>query len=699
MSRGVARFTRKAEAGLRRMSRVSARVGAGLRKAGIAAAAMGAAAGAALLNIGRTGASFEQAITNVGAVSLKTRDQIKPLEDQAKSLGATTKFTATQVAAGMEIMARAGFETNEIMSGIPGVLDAAAASGLELAEVSNVVSNVLKGMGLEASEASNVADVLALASARTNSTIGTLGESMKNVASTARQLNIPLTDVVAGVASLQDVGLDASVAGSAMNTMLTKLAAPSKSLRKKFKDLGIAFEDTAGNALPFNEILANLSKGAKKSGGNMKQVAFLAELVGLRGQKAASNLSKLFETGKLERLTKELEKAGGSAKKMADIRMDTLTGDLLKLEAAADSVKIQLFDTESGPLRAMIQGMTKWIEKNDELIQSEFVSFLEKTRENMDGIVLVLKAIGAGVAVWLVMTIAIKAAAVALFIWKGLVALATAAVWLYNAALFAGKIAMFAFQVAAGIGLGVVVAGVLALTAVVLSLIAIWDQLNKLAAETEGLGITGTISEMFEQGTFSPFEAIDEFQNRKARERAGERQLETSVGRKKGEEVVGRVQAVAGAGAGAGTLGQQFDIGAANAKLGPSFDSLLASQEGVVGANAEFEKAMNLQQEMSAASAQQFDDTIAREGAAIAASNTRLQAFEGFLSGLTQSAIAAQGGDPQVVTPGEVTSRAITESTETQRSEVTIIDQSGRAQITKQPKGAGSLKLQQSGAL
>src|SRR5690606_28675336 len=109
-----------------------------------------------------------------------------------KRLGATTKFTATEAAEAMEIMARAGFKNEEILAGVGGVLDAAAASGLEMAEVSNHVSNVLKGMGLEASQATRVADVLALASARTKSSIGSLGESMKNVASTARQFNIPL---------------------------------------------------------------------------------------------------------------------------------------------------------------------------------------------------------------------------------------------------------------------------------------------------------------------------------------------------------------------------------------------------------------------------------------------------------------------------------------------------------------------------
>src|SRR5690606_15569920 len=153
---------------------------------------------------------------------------------------------------------------------------------------------------------------------------------------------------------------------SAVNTMLTKLAAPTAGMRKQLADLGISFENANGQAKTFPEILAELSKGAKGSGGNMKQVAFLAELVGPRGQKAASNLAALFESGKVTELTKELQGAAGSAERMAKIRQDTLIGDWELLTSAIDGVKTSIFETQSGPLREMVQGWTKWVEENDE---------------------------------------------------------------------------------------------------------------------------------------------------------------------------------------------------------------------------------------------------------------------------------------------------------------------------------------------
>ncbi len=364
------RFARRGLRGLSAMDKYASKLSSGMKTLGSALAAAAVPAGLLAYNIGKTGADFEQAITNVGAVGLQTRDQIASLEKKALDLGATTQFTATQAAEAMEIMARAGFKNEEILSGVGGVLDAAAASGLEMAEVANHVSNVLKGMGLQATDAARVADVLALASSRTNSSIGSLGESMKNLAPVARQLNVPLEQAVASVALLQDVGLDASEAGTATATMLTKLTKPIPEVAKRMKQLGIAFKDSAGNALPLPQILGQFDKAAKKSGGNMEVVAFFADLVGLRGQKAALNLKDMFTSGKLSTLVDELEKAEGSAKKMAALRLDSFQGDLTLLGSAVDAVKIKLYNLEASPLRDVAKAITSWVSENQEGIVS-----------------------------------------------------------------------------------------------------------------------------------------------------------------------------------------------------------------------------------------------------------------------------------------------------------------------------------------
>lgn len=414
MQNRVGKFTRSMEAGLRRANRAMGKFTAGIKKGAQIAAASFAIAAAALVPIVAAGAGFEQAITDVGAVSLQTRKQIAPLEEQALALGRSTKFTATQAANAMEVLARAGFSANDILKATPAVLSAAAASGLEIAEVADHVSNVLKGMGLATTDAARVADVLALASARTNSSIGSLGESMKNVASTARSLNVPLEEAVASVALLQDVGLDASVAGSALNTMLTKMAAPTTAISRKMRRFGITFKDAKGDMLPLQKVLEQLSIASKKAGGNFDKVAFLAELVGLRGQKAASNLAVLFETGKIEKLVEELDNAAGSADKMARIKMNTVTGSFLLLGSAVDAVKVKIFNMNSGPLKDTIDRMTAWVSANEDLIASKVNTFINELIEKLPVIAIWAERIGKALLVFFTVAAAVKVATVAM---------------------------------------------------------------------------------------------------------------------------------------------------------------------------------------------------------------------------------------------------------------------------------------------
>jgi TP901 family phage tail tape measure protein len=381
---GISKFAAGASAKLASVDKVTSRLAGNLfdlgKKAVVAGVAIGAAAGAAVYNIGKTGADFEQAMANVGAVSLMTRGEVKDLEIAALQLGASTKYSATQVAGGMELMGKAGFTNAQILKGIGPILSAAAAEGAEFEEVAGHVSNMLKGMGLETSEAGRVADVLTLASARTNSSISSLGESMAGVSATARQFKVPLEQAVASVALLQDVGLDASVAGSAVNVMLTNMANPSKEAQAAMASLGISFQDAHGDMLPLTDVFAQFSKASAKAGGNMKQAKFFVDLLGMRGQKAGLNLEKLFAEGKFGALVKELDEAAGSAKKMADLRMQTLTGDLTLLGNAIDTVKISLFDMSTGPIRQVVQQTTAWLQVNKDLIKSEFVAFLENAR-------------------------------------------------------------------------------------------------------------------------------------------------------------------------------------------------------------------------------------------------------------------------------------------------------------------------------
>lgn len=370
--------------GLTTITRLTGHAVAGLRRIGTIAAAAGLAVGAVITKIAQTGISYEQAITDVGAVMRKTREEIKPLDLLAQRLGKTTKFTATEAASGMQLLARAGFSVEQNMAAVPGVLAAAAASGDDLATTADNVIGVLKGMGLAEEKAGYVADVLTVASTKTNSTIGSLAESMKNVAATARQLGIPLKDTVAAVALLQDVGLDASESGSSLARMLVKLSAPSAKAAATFKKFGVAFQTAEGKALPFEQILANVGIAVNKAGGNMQQIAMIAEAVGMRGQKAAINLQEMARSGKFKKLTDELAKVNGAAEDVANKRMDTTQGAITLLKSAVDGLKVKLFETEGGPLRKIVERTTKWVSANEDLITQDVSKFIDKLKPFAD---------------------------------------------------------------------------------------------------------------------------------------------------------------------------------------------------------------------------------------------------------------------------------------------------------------------------
>ncbi|MES1184527.1 MAG: phage tail tape measure protein [Myxococcales bacterium] len=346
-------------------------VGAAIAYTGVAAAGAGIAFAQAI----SPGADFDQAMSAVGAVSLMTRDQVADLEAEARKLGKTTKYSATEVAGGMELMGKAGFTNSQIMAGIGPMLSAAAAEGAGFEETASVISNTIKGMGMSLNDTARVADVLTLASAKTNSSISSLGESMAIVAPTARQLGVPFEDAAAAVAKLQDQGLDASVAGSAVATMLTNLSKPPKDIAAKMKAMGVSFQDAHGDMLPFRDVIGQLAKAGKNAGGNMAQVAFFADLVGMRGQKAALNLKDIGPA--LADLTKELAGAKGKAQEMAALKMDNFKGDMIKLSNLATDVGIDFFDLVKGPPRSAAEATRGWLASNEGLIKKDVAGWVE----------------------------------------------------------------------------------------------------------------------------------------------------------------------------------------------------------------------------------------------------------------------------------------------------------------------------------
>ncbi len=305
-------------------------------------AAVGIGAGVATFQSLRVGAQFEQQMSAVLAVTQATEGEFASLNKTARDLGAQTAFSASEAAEGMELLARAGFNTNEVISSIPGTLDLAAAGGLGLAQAADISSSALRGFGLATNQAGRIADVFALAASRSNTDVSQLGEAMKFVAPVAAGLGISLEEATAAVGKLSDAGLQGSLAGTGLRRVLSELASPSEELRGLMGGLTLEVDG-------LQAILQRLSEQGISTGTAL-------ELFGDRGGPALQVLTEQIRNvgtdgvNGLQRLQQELEKSSGFAERTAKTRLDNLGGSLEELSGAFE--ELQLVAGDSGALNA-----------------------------------------------------------------------------------------------------------------------------------------------------------------------------------------------------------------------------------------------------------------------------------------------------------------------------------------------------------
>ena len=192
----------------------------------------------------KVGETFDSSMSNVGAISGATAEEMDALRDKAAEMGASTKFSASQVADGFGYMAMAGWKTEQMVDGIGGVLDLAAASGADLATTSDIVTDALTAMGLQAGDAGHLADVMAAASSNANTNVEMMGETFKYVAPVAGSLGYSIEDTATAIGLMANAGIKSSQAGTALRGALTRIAKPSKEAQEAMIKLGLATETT-----------------------------------------------------------------------------------------------------------------------------------------------------------------------------------------------------------------------------------------------------------------------------------------------------------------------------------------------------------------------------------------------------------------------------------------------------------------------
>lgn len=350
----------------------------------------------------KAGSDFEAGMSKVQAISGASGDEITKLADKAKEMGAKTKFSATESAEAMQYMAMAGWKTKDMLGGIEGIMNLAAASGEDLASTSDIVTDALTAFGESADQSSKFADALAAAASNSNTNVSMLGESFKYVAPVAGALGYSYQDVSVALGLMANSGIKASMAGTSLRQLFTNLAKPTDSVATAMDYLGISLQDEEGNMnslmdvmedlresfgnckMPMDEFRSKLAElDAQYESGELtekkyskavqdlttkaygaegalkaKYAATLAGTQGMSGLLAIVNASE----DDFDKLTEAIYNSDGAAEKMADTMNDNLQGAITLAKSALESVQIALYEKVQDPMKDTVKTVTSMLE-------------------------------------------------------------------------------------------------------------------------------------------------------------------------------------------------------------------------------------------------------------------------------------------------------------------------------------------------
>lgn len=316
-----------------------------------------------------TGMSKVQALTRLD----KNSDEYKALRGQARELGATTAFTANEVAQGQAFYAMAGFKPEQIQNAMKGTLSMSLAGDIDLATTADIGSNILTGFKLNSDEMNRVSDTLVATFTRSNTNLNMLGDTMKYVAPVASGLGVDLETAAVAAGKLGDAGIQGSMAGTSLRSILGRLAEPPKQAADALEELGIKTRDAKGNLRELPEILTELDKKTKKMG-TAQRAGYFKHIAGEEAFSALSVLTEQAGKGELQKMIAEVKAAKGEAQKVADTMTDNLDGDIKNLVSAWEDVGIQIFGGVDSPLRSISKSVTEiigkvgeWTKRNPEL--------------------------------------------------------------------------------------------------------------------------------------------------------------------------------------------------------------------------------------------------------------------------------------------------------------------------------------------
>ena len=304
-----------------------------------------------------TGMQFEQGMANVSAISGATGGELEALSAKAKEMGANTKFSAIEAADAMSYMGMAGWNSSQMIDGIGGIMNLAAASGEDLASVSDIVTDSLTAFGLKASDSAQFADVLAVASSKSNTNVSMLGESFKNVAATAGAMGYSMQDTTTALGVMANAGIKGADAGTSLRGVLTRLAKPTKEVDAAMSALGLSAVNADGSMKPLSQLIPEMqNKFAGLTDAEKGQYATM-----IAGKNALSGFLSLVNSSPddFASLSDAINNSSGAAQSMADTMNDTVSGKLTLLKSQFEGVKIAIFDAlGSSQFKGVLQSMS-----------------------------------------------------------------------------------------------------------------------------------------------------------------------------------------------------------------------------------------------------------------------------------------------------------------------------------------------------
>lgn len=309
------------------------------------------------------GAGFESAMSKVEAVSGATSGEIALLTDKAKEMGESTVFSASQSAEAFNYMAMAGWKTEDMLGGIEGIMNLAAASGEDLASTSDIVTDALTAMGYSAKDSGQLADVMAAASSNANTNVKLMGQTFQYAAPIVGALGYNMEDTAVAIGLMANAGIKGEKSGTALRSILTRLSAPPKECAEEMERLGISLTDSEGNMKSLDTVMQELRTAFFK----LEKTEQTAAAKHIAGQEAMSGLLAVVRAAPedYDKLTKAVSNSSGAAAKMSKTMTQNVSGQITLLRSKIEGIMIKIFEKASSSIRKAIETISKALDQVD----------------------------------------------------------------------------------------------------------------------------------------------------------------------------------------------------------------------------------------------------------------------------------------------------------------------------------------------